>query len=311
MLRYLSARFLSFIPTLLAITFLTFLLGYYGPGDPVRIILGQDWRNEEEYNRIRASLGLDRPFLVQYGEFLGDLLRGDLGYSYMQKTRSINTLIVEKLPVSMQLGLVATIILFAAGIPLGILAAYHQNRWLDYIIVSSTVLLHAVPPYALAPILLTIFVLKLGVLPVGHGWKGLMNPGLIIPIFLLVIGPMALLVRQVRSGMLEVLSMDYVRTARAKGMPERVVLLNHALRNALIPALTTLGLIFSNMLIGSIFVEEIFGLPGFGNLLVGAVRSRDFPLLIATTTVAAIVIMLINLLTDVLYGFLDPRIRYQ
>jgi ABC-type dipeptide/oligopeptide/nickel transport system permease component len=311
MLRYLSARFLSFIPTLLAITFLTFLLGYYGPGDPVRIILGQDWRNEEEYQRIRASLGLDRPFIVQYGDFLGDLLRGDFGYSYMQKTRSINTLIVEKLPVSMQLGLVATIILFATGIPLGILAAYHQNRLLDYIIVSATVLLHAVPPYALAPILLTVFVLKLGVLPVGHGWKGLMNPGLIIPIFLLVIGPMAILVRQVRSGMLEVLSMDFVRTARAKGLPEKVVLLNHALRNALIPALTTLGLIFSNMLIGSIFVEEIFGLPGFGNLLVGAVRARDFPLLIATTTVAAIVIMLINLLTDVLYGFLDPRIRYQ
>jgi ABC-type dipeptide/oligopeptide/nickel transport system permease component len=309
MLRYVSMRFLYFIPTLLAITLLTFGLGYFGPGDPVRILMGERWQNEAEYLQIKHSLGLDRPFLTQYADFMSKLARGDFGMSLVQKQRTINQLIKDKLPVSLQLGLVAAILLVIVGVTLGVLAGYKQNTWLDYSAVSVAVFLHAVPPYAMAPILLTIFVLKLRLVPVGYGWHGIFSSGLIIPVFLLMAGPLAYLLRQTRAGVLEVLQQEYVRTARAKGLSERAVLLKHVLKNALTPALTTMGLVFSNLLIGSVFVEEIFGVPGFGNLIVSSVRSRDYPVLIATTTIAAILIMVVNLLTDLAYGILDPRAR--
>lgn len=309
MIRYVVMRLLYFIPTLLAITLLVFTLGYYGPGDPVRILMGERWQNEEEYLRIKHALGLDRPFLVQYGDFLGDLARGDLGSSLVQKQRTINQLVKDKLPISLQLGLVASIALVAVGVTFGVIAAYKQNTWIDYVCVSIAIFLHAVPPYAMAPVLLTIFVLKLKWLPVGYGWHGILNVGLIIPIFLLMAGPLANLLRQTRAGILEVLGQEYVRTARAKGLGERAVLLKHVLKNGLTPALTTMGLVFSQLLIGSVFVEEIFGVPGFGNLIVSSVRTRDYPVLIATTTIAAVMIMVVNLITDLLYGVLDPRAR--
>jgi peptide/nickel transport system permease protein len=302
-------RILIFVPTLFVITLLTFTLGYYGPGDPVRILMGERWQNEQEYLQIKHALGLDRPFLVQYGDFVNKLLHGDFGSSLIQKQRTINQLIKDKLPISLQLGLVASIVLVTVGITLGVLAAYRQNTWLDYGAVSIAVFLHAVPPYAMAPILLTLFVLKLRVVPVGYGWHGILSSGLIIPVFLLMAGPLAYVLRQTRAGVLEVLEQEYVRTARSKGLNEKAILWRHVLKNALTPALTTMGLVFSQLLIGSVFVEEIFGVPGFGNLIVSSVRSRDYPVLIATTTVAAVMIMIVNLLTDLAYGILDPRAR--
>ena len=186
--RYILTRLLVFIPTLFAITFLVFALGYYGPGDPVKVILGQEWDNFEQYQAIREAWGLDRPFLVQYFDFLGRIVRLDFGYSILQAQRPIRDIMLAKLPISIQMGLVASGVLVVIGVTMGTLAAYKQNTWLDYIAVSGSIFAHAVPAYAMAPILLTIFVLKLNLVPVGYGWHGLLHKGIIIPVALLAAG---------------------------------------------------------------------------------------------------------------------------
>jgi ABC-type dipeptide/oligopeptide/nickel transport system permease component len=310
MLKYTVGRIVLFVPTVLAVLAITWSLGYYGPGDPARIALGQFWTDDRLYRQAREAMGLDKPLWYQYGNFVVRAVQGDLGTSWMRRQGTpVSTLIAETLPVSAQLGLAGLTLLLVLGIPLGILAAVNRNSWVDYLIVSGSVTFYSVPAFVLGPLLMIVLVLWLRLLPsVGLGWHGLFSTETIMPAIVLAAGPMLLLVRQVRAGVIEVQSQDYIRTARAKGLREHTVVSRHVLRNAITPALTVVGLIAGQMLTGSLFVETIFGIPGFGSLTVEALRQKDFPILMGTTVVAALVIIFSNLVVDVLYKVVDPRV---
>jgi len=308
MAQYLVRRTLAVLPTVLITSVITFALGFYGPGDAARTILGANWANEQEYQRIRRDLGLDRPFVVQYVDYMGRAVRGDFGMS-LSHSRPVGTLMAQALPITVQLAATAVAVIALLGIPLGIVSALKQYSWIDRVTVTGFTLIHAVPPYVLAPMLLVLFVLNLNILPIGVGWDGLFRLEMIIPVLVLTSGPLIFVVRQMRNSVLDVLNEDYVRTARAKGMTRRIVVMRHMLPNALTPALSQIGVIFASLLVSSIFVEDIFGLPGFGSLIVGGLLARDYPLLMGTVLVSVVLITLINLVTDLLYGVLDPRVR--
>ncbi|MGH2530886.1 MAG: ABC transporter permease [Thermomicrobiales bacterium] len=308
---YVLRRLMLFVPTLLVISFITFVLGHYGPGDPVRTLMGDNWADEETYQILRHQYGFDRPLLVQYGDFLVSAGHGDLGRSLSGSSLTVNELISKTLPVSIQLGLVALVILAVGGVGLGVLAALRQNTWLDYLIVVSSVVGHSFPVFVLAPMLLILVVLKLQLMATPTGWDGLFSTKVLLPATLLAVTPLIGIVRQTRASVIEVLAQDYVRTARAKGLPSRMVVLRHILKNSLTPVVTLMGFLFAGLITGSIFVESIFAIPGFGQLYYQAIRQYDYPVLMGTTLVSAVILVSINLLVDLLYGVLDPRVRYE
>lgn len=308
MLTYILRRLLTFIPTVLLITFFTFAVGFYGPGDPIRVLMREQWNDEETYQLLRRKYGFDRPFMVQYTEYIWKSMQGDFGRSVLRKL-DVRDLMLPALGVTAQIGLVALMTLAICGIALGILAAYHQNSWLDYTIVGTSIFLQSIPPFVLAPILMIVLVLRLRWINTPSGWDGLISPKVLLPIFLLTILGMSGIIRQTREAVISVRNSDYVRTARAKGLRERTVLARHVLRNALSPVLTTLGLLTGWLLTGSIFIETIFSIPGFGSLFYGALKTRDYPVLLGTTLVGSCIILLVNLLVDLSYAALDPRVR--
>lgn len=215
------------------------------------------------------------------------------------------------LRISVQLGGAALVLIALLGIPLGIIAAYKQNTIFDYVIVSFTALLPTVPTFVLAPLLMILLILELKVLPYATGWKGLFDPRAILPLFILVIGPLLTVVRQSRAAVLEVLSQEYVRTARAKGLSEWQVLTRHIVKNALAPVITNLGFIAASLLTGSLFVESIFGIPGFGTVTYESLRGYDYPAILGITLVGTMIIVVANLIVDISYSFLDPRVRLE
>ncbi len=303
------ARRLLWLPILLVIvTGITFALGLYGPGDPVKIALGQH-SDPEAVARVRHELGLDRPFVVQFTEYLWKLTHADFGTSIRYR-RPVKDLLVPRLKVTVELNLAALALGVLIGIPLGIVAAVKHHTWLDYTIVSGAIAGISIPVFVTAPILLWLFAVRFRVLPSG-GWEGLFSKHAILPVAIMATGPIAVFVRQTRANMLEVLEQDYVRTARSKGLSERSVLLVHALRNALIPLTTIFGLMVGSLVVGTFIVELVFGIPGIGQLGVQAFFARDYPVIMALTVLIAVSYTLANLLVDVLYGFIDPRIRYQ
>jgi len=311
MIKYLIRRVIQFLPAILGVIIITFSLGYLGPGDPLKYQLGEQLPSDpQQLARLRAYYGLDRPFLVQLGDYVVKLTQGDMGKSIsVQPKRQVEDMLGKGLLVSMQLGGAAMFLIALIGIPLGVLAAYKQNTLIDYLIVSSSAILPTIPVFVLSPLLLILFVLKLDILPHSFGWKGIFDSRAILPVFILLIGPLLTVVRQTRGGVLEVLSQDYVRTARAKGLAERRVLIRHVLRNALTPVVTSIGFIAAGLLTGSLFVESIFGIPGFGGLFYSALRAYDYPVILGTTLVSALIMMGSNLIVDILYGILDPRVR--
>lgn len=310
--RYLLRRLLQFIPTLLLISFITFALGYYGPGDPIRIMMGDRLGDELAYQRLRHQYGYDRPFLVQWGDYVLSVLRGDFGISLTYRDQAVGPRMFEALRISAQLSLVAVLIALILGIPIGVLTAVQRNSPLDYALISGVVLLSSIPPYVLAPLLMILLVLNLKVLTVVPiGWEGIFSQKILLPAFILGLGPMVSLARQTRASVIEALTAEHVRTARAKGLPERLVLLRHVLRNALTPIITVSGLVVGSLITGAVFVENIFAIPGFGRLFSGAVSARDFPMLMSTTLMSAIILVVANLIVDIVYGFLDPRVRFE
>lgn len=312
MLGYIVQRVLLALVSLLVVVFITYTLGFYGPGDPLLAHYGEDERtlvNEEALARLRRAYGLDRPFLVQYTEYMGRLLKGDLGKTIATQ-QPINGMLAYRFPITAQLGIAAFIVLVLVGVPLGVLAAIKQNTWADYLIVSGGVFIQSIPVFVLAPLALIVLVLELHLLKSVIGWKGAFTSTAILPALLLAVGPMVIVIRQTRVGVIETLSQDYVRTARAKGLPERWVIWRHVMRNAVTPAVTSLGLLFSGLVTGSLFLEEIFGIPGFGSLVASSYRGSDYPTIVATTLVSAVLIVGANLVVDLLYGVLDPRVRY-
>jgi ABC-type dipeptide/oligopeptide/nickel transport system permease component len=195
------------------------------------------------------------------------------------------------------------------GIPLGILAAIKQNSWFDYSVLSGAITLASIPSFVLAPLLMILLILKLGVIPSTVGWNGIFSEKAILPVVTLAAGSMLGVIRYTRASVLEVLSQDYIRTARAKGLPQRLIILRHILRNAMTPVVTALSLSVGGLITGSIFLEHIFGVPGFGSLIVDSIRGYDYPMILGTTIVATLIVIAANLLADVLYGVLDPRVR--
>jgi ABC-type dipeptide/oligopeptide/nickel transport system permease component len=304
MTRHLLQRFLLTLPALWLVLTLVFLMIHIVPGDPVEQMLGEG-AAPGELMQLRHALGLDQPLLTQYVHYFSQLARGDLGQSFKFQA-PVRRIIFERYPATLSLAFLALLVCAAIAIPAGTLAAYRRGRASDRAVSVFTLLGLAVPNFALGPVLILFFSIELGLLPVsGRGGAAFY----VLPAATLGAALAAILTRMVRGSMLEELSSDYVRTARAKGLSMSAVLFRHAFRNALIPIITILGLQFGTLLAGTIVTETIFSWPGIGRLTVQAISARDYPLLQGCILVITVSYVLVNLLTDVLYAVIDPRVR--
>jgi len=308
MTAYIIRRLLWMPPILLAVAFITLLLGLYGPGDPAQVLLGQH-TNPDVVARIRALWGLDQPFHVQYGKYIWNVLHLDFGESLRFRGQPIADLVFGKMWISMQLATVAMVLSLVLGIPIGILAAFRRATWIDSAAIGFTLLGISTPTFVLAPILQYFFVRQLHWLPTA-GWEGIWSVKILMPAIVLGIGPIAGIARQTRVSILEVMGQEYVRVAHAKGLTQRLIILRHILKNAMIPVFTLIGFMIADLPAGALITELIFGVPGIGPFAFEAIFSRDYPVIMATTLVVAFSYVVVNLLVDIGYTFLDPRIRY-
>ncbi len=309
MLPYIARRLLWTPVLLLIVSLVVFALGRFGPGDPVEVLLGQRM-NQEVAQRIRHERGLDRPFWVQYVGYVGGLLHGDLGESFKYPGQAVSDLIFPKVWISAQLGIAALVVALVIGVPLGLLAALRHGTWVDTATVSFTLFFMSLPVFLSAPFLILVFSVKLGVLPTA-GWHGLFSASIVMPALVMGLPGTAGIARLLRASTLEVLGQDYIRTARAKGLPNGVIQRRHVLRNALIPVVTMVGLSLGTLVEGAFITETLFGIPGVGRFALDSIFARDYPVIMATTLLVAASFVLANLMVDVAYGFLDPRIRYR
>ncbi len=306
MLGYVLRRLGLTCLVLLAVSGLVFLMSHLTPGDPATIMLGEN-ASSADVLRLRHDLGLDRPLLVQYGVYVGNVLRGDLGRS-IRSGRPVAGEIWDRFPPTLQLTLAATAVASAAGILLGAIAALLRNRLIETLLMSASLLGISMPSFWLGLLLILLFGLVLRWFPItgGSGWQAL-----VLPTVTLGSQAAAVLARLTRASLLDVLPSDFVRTARAKGVASRRILFHHALRNALIPVVTVIGLQFGGLLGGAVIVESVFARAGLGRFAVSAIQSRDFPLIQGIVLFAAAVYALVNLSVDILYVALDPRIDYD
>ena len=306
MLRFVAKRILLLVPILLGVVTVTFLLMYVIPGDPVLMLVGERY-DEETLDEMREELGLDKPLIVQYAEYLGRLARFDLGRSFLTR-RPVSETILERFPRTLTLALSAMAIAVVFGVAIGLLAAWGRFPRLGRACMLFTLVGVSIPVFWLGLLLIHIFAIKLSVLP-PSGYGGGSLRYLILPAVTLSLSSMATVARVTRSGIVEVAHEDYVRTARAKGLGELVVLGKHVLRNALVPVVTIVGADFGSYLSGSVLTESIFGWPGLGRLIVQGILRRDFPVIQGAVLFMAVTFVFVNLIVDVSYGFIDPRIR--
>lgn len=306
MVPYLIRRILWLMPTLLAMALVTFLVMHATPGSPLEPEGGNNPLSPAEQKNLAAKYGLDRPLWEQFGRFLLNAVRGDFGHSYVYKTRTVGEILWEAFPVSLQLGTLALMVATVLGIALGILAAMHQNRFWDYFSVTTAMVAVSIPNFVMAVFLILLFSFLIPLFPTG-GWGGPRD--WVLPTLTLSLAPMAIIARYTRSSMLEVIRADYIRTARAKGLSEQVVVAKHVLKNAFIPVLTLLGPLFAAVGTGSFFVESIFRVPGMGRFFVISMTGRDYPMIMAVVLCYGVFLAVMNVLVDILYGLLDPRIR--
>ncbi len=312
MTAFLIRRLLSAIPVLFVVTLVTFLIMWLVPGDITAEIAGPD-ATAAELAAIRERLGLDRPIWVRALAWYGDLFRGDLGYSYLLN-RPVVEAVLERLPVTLSLTALALTLATAMGMLLGILAAVRHNTAVDQGAMVTALIGLSIPDFWLGVVLIILFGVWLGWLPTGGfvplaedpvGWARSMA----LPAFTLAVTQMGVIARMTRSAMLDVLSQDYIRTARAKGMRRRTVIFRHGLRNAMIPIVTVVGVITGVLLSGAVVIETVFSLPGVGRLIIGAIQRRDFPIIQGGLLVTACVFVFVNILVDMLYAWFDPRVR--
>lgn len=313
MIPFLLRRLLGGLPTLLLVTLLVFALTHLLPGDPIRLLLGEE-ANPQLAAELRRQLGLDRPVLVQYLGWLGDLLQGDFGRS-LKNNLPVGPVLLEKLPTTVQLSFLAMLVAVVIAIPAGVFAALRRGSWWDGGTTALALTGISLPNFFLGILLIYAFSIRLGWIPPSgyvEPWVDLRKNLLLLLLPAITLGTAlaGALTRFVRNSLLEVLHQDYVRTARAKGLVERVVIFKHALRNAAIPVVTVMGLQLGGLLGGAVVTEQIFSIPGFGRLVVDAVLNRDFPVLQAVVLLAALAVFLVNVLVDLLYAAIDPRIRY-
>ena len=306
MARYISARLLVTVPVVFGVTLAVFSMLFLIPGDPVKIMLSEFATSPEQIARMQAQLHLDEPLPEQFGRFVWGAVQGNLGESIRDR-RPVRAEILEVLPATAQLAVTALVLSGLLGITLGIVAAVRQNSWWDIGSMVVALIGVSIPSFWLGLLLILIFSLHLGWLP-ATGGGGLEH--LVLPACALGAGAAAIIARLTRSTMLEVLRMEYMTTARAKGLTGAGVVLGHGLKNALIPIITIFGLQFGSLLAGTVIIETVFGRPGIGRLLVGAILYKDFPLVQGVVLFVAVGYVLINLSVDVIYAAIDPRIRY-
>lgn len=315
MRQYIARRVLLMIPTLFLISVVVFFLVRLIPGDTVVMLLENASLGEKDVQEYRAKLGLDRPIYVQYGHWISDVLRGDLGTSLWSR-QPIAKEIIQRLPVTAELGAFAMFFSLLIAIPIGVISAMRQDTWADYLSRSLAILGLAVPGFWLGTLVIVLPSIWFGWIPpiryVGltdNPWRNLQQ--FLIPGFLLGLGLAAVVMRMTRSMMLEVLRQDYIRTAWSKGLRERAVVYRHALKNALIPVVSILGVQVAVVAGGSVIFEQIFNLPGIGKFMFRAIQTRDYPVVQGVNLFLAGVIVWVNFLVDVTYGYLDPRIRFR
>ena len=311
--RYVLRRLWQTIPVLFGVSLLAFAVMHVVPGDPVRLIAGPD-APESVVERIRVELGLDRPLHEQYWSFLSRALRGDLGRS-LRSRAPVADEILARFPATLELTTASMVIAVIVGVPLGLIAAVRRATWVDYVAMTTSLSTLSMPVFWLAIVAIWLFSLQLGWLPVsGRGgplwqWDGLRH--MVLPAATLATTSIAITSRLTRSGMLDVLGREYVTTARAKGLPPVSVVTKHALKNALIPVVTVVGLQYGFLLGGAVVTETIFAWPGVGRLAMSAILQRDYPVVQGCVLLVAVLFVMVNLLVDLLYGWLDPRIRYE
>jgi ABC-type dipeptide/oligopeptide/nickel transport system permease component len=323
---YLFKRLLWVVPILVIVSFFTFVLARLGPGDPIRIAAGQ-FRDPEAFARVRHARGLDKPIYEQYGIYMKNVLtKADLGFSYRYQDRDVSEIIFPAMWRSVQYNFIALGITMFLGIPLGIYAARKQGTWVDPASIGSFLFLQSIPGLTLVPLLLWVFALRLGWLP-ARGWPGDCNVTLsfmptayncigviskeaLIPIFVLALPAVAGWARFTRAFTLGVMREDYIRTARSKGLSELLIMRRHVLRNALLPLSTIIIFSFVGLLEGSFFIEILTGIPGVGRLAFESIGGRDYDMIMAITLVGAFAFVIASIAVDIVYTFIDPRVRY-
>lgn len=309
MLPVIARRLISLPLVIVSVTFLVFIVGYLAPGDPILTMMGNQ-RNEAVYTNLRHLYGLDLPWYEQYWRYLQGLLHGDLGLSYRYAQRPVTELLGSGVGVSLSLGGVALALSLSLGIPIGAYAAFHHNRWGERLTMAPMLALFAIPSFVLIPILqwinYQIYLRGWPALPAA-GWGAW--PYWVMPVIVLAAGNLGYISRLTRANVLDVMRQDYVRTAHGKGLPERVVRATHVLRNALLPIVTVIGPAIAFLVTGAFVVESLFSIPGVGFLSVQAVEQRDYPVIQGTVVVLTTAVVLMNLVTDLTYRFLDPRVR--
>lgn len=304
--KYVLKRILMLIPVLLGVSFLVFTIMSLTPGDPVQLILGES-APKEALAKLREEMGLNDPFLVQYFRFLKNAVVGDFGRSYTTG-REVFGEIFSRFPNTLTLATLGVIISVSIGIPVGIISATRQYTFIDSFSMIAALLGVSMPNFWLGLMLILTFSVKLGVLPSG-GFEGLSS--IVLPALTLGVGAAAIVTRMTRSSMLEVIRQDFIRTARAKGVVEKKVIYKHALKNALIPIITVVGLQFGNLLGGAVLTETVYSWPGVGRMMVDAIRQKDAPTVLATVVFLATTFSIVNLFVDILYSYVDPRIKSQ
>lgn len=306
MIKYILKRLLLMIPIIIGVSFLVFFIMSLTPGfdDPARIVLGMD-ASEEAVLNLNIKFGADKPFFIRYFNYISGAIKGDFGISYRTQ-QPVAQEIMRRFPTTLKISLISIILSLIIGIPLGIISAVKQYTVTDYFSRLISMLMTAVPSFWLGLMLLLLFSLKLRWVPSSgiDTWKGYILPSLSLSII-----SMGLMIRMTRSTMLEVIRQDYIRTARSKGVPEKTVIFKHALKNALIPVVTVAGTNFGTQLGGAVIIEAVFAVPGLGQYVLNAVNTRDIPGVLSSVILLAVTFSLINLAVDVMYSFIDPRVK--
>lgn len=306
MLRYVLKRLLMMIPVFFGVILLIFLILQASPGDPARMVLGE-MATEEQVQELRDDLGLNDPLIVQLGRYLGDLLHGDFGNSYMSKAPVLDE-ILARFPTTLLLASLSVLIMVCLGIPVGIISAVKQYSWLDNVFMALALVGVSMPTFWIGMQMVKVFSLDLGWLP-SSGFYG--PKYWIMPALSIGIANAGIIARMTRSNMLEVIRADYITTARAKGQTERKIILHHALRNSLLPIVTMVGIQLGLALGGAMVTETVFSIPGIGTYMLSAIKTRDYPVVQGGVIIIAMAFSLINLFVDILYAFIDPRIKAQ
>lgn len=314
MKKFLLKRFLILIPVFFGVTFLVFLLSSLAPGSPVDAMITPDM-NEAQIQDLTLRMGLDQPIVVQYAKWLGRMVRGDLGYSYRTKT-AVTGVIGERIGPTLVLTGTVLILSVVIGVALGVIAAYKPYTFWDYLASGISFVGSGVPSFFLALVLIYFFSVKLRLLPTGGMYTNAATESLadlarhmVLPVIVLTMSISGGYIRQSRSAMLEVLGEEYVKMARARGIKERVVLLRHALRNAMLPIVTAIAMSIPFLVGGSVITEQVFGWPGMGSLMVISISNRDYPVIMGITVYITIAVLAVNVIVDILYALLDPKIR--